>query len=176
MDLNPVMSELVAGNVVVRGEVKFFDARSLQPIRGLPGPGVGDGISNDSYLTYSPDGTTAAHVSSATVSMWDATSMRPVWSHPDSLATVSFSPDSRFIAVGGYRSTTPGHGVESLGGALKIYDATTGNLVLEHHVEKDEYGSESVPALAYSPDGRWLVVTVSAVENTIFWSRYPTPA
>jgi len=86
------------------------------------------------------------------------------------MATVSFSPDSRFIAVGGYRSTSPGYGVESLGGALKIYDATTGDLVQEHHVEESEYGSESVPALAYSPDGRWLALTVSTVDGGAgFW-------
>jgi WD40 repeat protein len=148
IDFNPNTAEITTSS---GGVVKFFDARSLQPTRSLPSAG---------RLIYSPDGTKIAHVG-AVVSMWDAISMRLLWSHPENLpdtfASVSFSPDSRYAAVGGYRGNKDD--IEAFGGALKIYDVASGNLLHEHHVETEErYTAENVPALAYSPDGRWLAV------------------
>lgn len=155
VDFNPNTAEIT---IEWGGEVRFLDARSLQPTRSLPNAG---------RLIYSPDGTKIAHISWTAVSMWDATSTRLLWSHPDKSATVSFSPNSKYSAVGGHRGYTEGRSdVETLGGALGIYDTVSGNLLYRHHVEKDKYDNEWVFALTYSPDGRWLAVRS---HNAIFW-------
>jgi len=80
--------------------------------------------------------------------IWDAHTgqKRRTYQHTDAwVDCVSFSPDGRFLAVGG------------MDGRTQVVDIETGQVVLA--VAHPDEGSQSITSVGLGPDGRWLATS-----------------
>jgi WD40 repeat protein/DNA-binding SARP family transcriptional activator len=115
-------------------------------------------------LTFSPDGTTlagsAAHgaavahpgAAGATVPIWDVATgelIRTLAGHDDLVSVVAHHPDGTRLLTG------------TLGGMLREWDATSGDLLGQHELGRD-------PVLAASDDGDgWVAVTAPETDAPV---------
>jgi WD40 repeat protein len=142
------------------------DNRAMQALTGSSASAV-------SAVAFSPDGRllAAAEGWANSVKIWEAASGRELrtltpptpgtatkpWDIqmpagiPRSIDTVTFSPDSRWVAAG------------DLSGVVRIWDLATGRERLSLKVSL-----EGILSLAFSPDGRWLL-TSSADKTVKLW-------
>lgn len=123
--------------------IHVWDAASGQTISTLVGHA---GIVWD--VKFSPDGRTLASVSSdGTAKIWDWRSGNLVKTldFPDQVGSASFSPDGQTFAVGGLDDP------QSLRAGIWVFSTNTWNPL----IKIPEY--VNITAMAYSPNGRWLV-------------------
>jgi WD40 repeat protein/tRNA A-37 threonylcarbamoyl transferase component Bud32 len=109
-------------------------------------------------MAFSPDSRRLASISwwkGGELKIWDTQSGAEILSIPgqDSAGTVAFSPDGRHVANDSYDSA-------------RIWDATTGKLVLEL---REHTAHQGVQRVEYSPDGRFLA-TISQDGTTRLWN------
>ena len=125
--------------------IRLWDAASGQSVGTL------DGHTGIVWaVAFSPDGQMLASVSSdATAKIWDWRSGTLLTSldFPGEVVSVSFSPDGHTLAVGGV--DTPENQVQHA--AVWIFSVGSWKPLFQ----LPEYWN--IAALAYSPDGRWLV-------------------
>ncbi len=98
-------------------------------------------------LAYSPNGKFLASGSFQEVIVWDAQTGTPrkrLTGFADRVVTVAFSPNSKLLATGG--------GAPTQDGEIKIFDAATGNLV----VDIKNGHSDTVFGVYFSPDSTKL--------------------
>jgi len=98
-------------------------------------------------LAYSKDGKYIASGSYTEVKIWDAALGIPkhtVGGFAASVVTLSFSPDSKLLAVGG--------GAPTEDGEIKVFDVVTGKVVTD--IKSGH--SDTVYGVCFSPDGKML--------------------
>lgn len=123
--------------------IHLWDVASGQEIGTLGGHG---GIVWN--VAFSPDGQMLASVSSdGTAKIWDWRNgdLLKTLDFPDQVGSVSFSPDGQALAVGGLDD------LQSLKAAIWIFSTSSWQPLLKI----PEY--VNITAMAYSPNGRWLV-------------------
>jgi WD40 repeat protein len=146
-------SAVVAG----RGsQIHVYDAGSGSYIRPLVNPELKDdkgaplGIAHLDIvqsLTFSPDGRWIASGGFREVILWDAQTgmLRRKWTEfADRVVALDFTKDGKLLATGG--------GAPTEDGEIKVFDVTTGNLVLDI---KNGH-SDTVFGVRFSPDGTKL--------------------
>jgi WD40 repeat protein len=125
--------------------IRLWDVATGQPLGTLNGhTGIVWGIA------FSPDVQMLASVSSdKTARIWDwrTGSLLKSLDFPGEAVSVSFSPDGHILAVGGVDE--PQNQVQN----AAIWTFSVGSW--QHQFKLPEY--LDIPAIAYSPDGRWLV-------------------
>jgi hypothetical protein len=158
--VHPVRAVAVApdksGVAVGRGnQIHIFDGGGTY-IRTLADPNLktADGkpvkaahMSLVESLAYSKDGKYIASGSYTEVKIWDAALGIPkhtVGGFAASVVTLSFSPDSKLLAVGG--------GAPTEDGEIKVFDVATGKVVTDI---KGGH-SDTVFGICFSPDGKML--------------------
>jgi RNA polymerase sigma factor (sigma-70 family) len=152
--------------------VRLWDASTGKEVGRLEGHPDGA-----TCLAFSPDGkrlVTAAGAWEGVPHVWDVGARKEMLHLGASARSVAFSPDGRFLAVGGRVSNGT---VEMLGQALQLWDTSTGKVVRQFHreprVEKrrgaiavgggkpvvvsEGPGPRFVNGVAFTPDGRCLV-------------------
>jgi WD40 repeat protein len=138
-------------------EVLLYDVKSGRRLGSLEG--------SAKSLKFSPDGRSLAglslHTGSATICrLWDVTTSRTILNFRDQLHRIQFSPNSRFLALGG------------LDEDVRLYDARSGVELGFFRYKK--YPPRNCPVvepsaiqdLAFSPDCKTLV---SVNETLKFW-------
>src|SRR5205823_2887135 len=103
-------------------------------------------------VQFSPDGRRLLVVGwSYGARLWDVATRRELWRAGQAWQTAAFSPDGRTVAI------SQGGGPEVI-----FLDATMGKersrLRMRTKAEEDQLNS--VTAIAYSPDGRWLAAAL----------------
>jgi WD40 repeat protein/serine/threonine protein kinase/tetratricopeptide (TPR) repeat protein len=112
-------------------------------------------LTDSGFVTLIPDGKVLATSGAKEVVFWDVHSCKRINRFPSAGGRVTFSPDRRFLAV-------------SAADAVVLHDATTGRQVRrlphgpsEAAVRQRRYFGEAGADLAFSPDGKLLVVATS---------------
>jgi WD40 repeat protein len=170
--VHPVRAVAVApdksGIAVGRGnQIHVFDGGGTY-IRTLTDPNLkaADGkpvkaahLSLVESLAYSKDGKYIASGSYTEVKIWDAalgTPKHTVGGFAASVVTMSFSPDSKLLAVGG--------GAPTEDGEIKVFDVATGKVVTD--IKSGH--SDTVFGVCFSPDGK-LLATCGADKFVKVW-------
>jgi WD40 repeat protein len=111
-------------------------------------------------LAYSPDGKTLVHAFDGRLRLWDLETEQyyQIISAVHWPSVLVFSPDGRFLAVGG----------ES--GWVKLLDWPNGRSIAEIGLPRD-----SVAAIAITPDGRRLIGATSYHDEITVWRREDEP-
>ena len=136
----------------VGGTASIWDAESEQLLTALGGHYSGDVVA----LSYSPDSKLLAIASwgtlePATVSVWDVKSGQTMWSqkaHRNSIQTIAFSPDGKYLATGGSRQYVR---TREIFAQVKLWDAQTGSLLKTLESEGEVF------SIAFSPDSKQVV-------------------
>jgi WD40 repeat protein len=159
--VNPVLGVAVSPDksavAASRGnQVHIYDAGSGAYIRSLIDPALttpdkkplaAAHLSLVESLAYSPDGRYLASGSYQEVILWDAMTGMPrlrLSGFSDRVVALAFSNSGKLLATGGGPATTDGE--------VKVFDITTGKLV----VELKNAHSDTVFGVAFSPDDKML--------------------
>jgi WD40 repeat protein len=126
-------------------------------------------------LAFTPDGGTLVTATpGADVKLWDAATGRErgtLTGHPADIGAVAVSPDGRLVAAGLRHPPGQGEVDEITPTAVTLWDVTTGAAVATVPVTKHP---EQMESLAFSPDGRLLVVC-SGGGRGLIWDVTTTP-
>jgi WD40 repeat protein len=151
--ISPDKTTVAAGRA---NELHVYDAGSGNYLRPLIDPGLTtpDGkplaaahLSIVEALAYSPTNKVLASGSFQEVVLWDAQTgalCKRLPGFADRVVTLAFSPNGKWLATGG--------GAPTEDGEIKIFDADSGNLV----VEIKNGHSDTVFGVCFSPDGTKL--------------------
>jgi WD40 repeat protein len=121
------------------GSIAIWSIDTTTPQLTIPGEGGGS-----FSLAFSPDGRLLASTSSNSgiIWLWDAQTgkaQRILYTGESQLRQITFGPDATRLAVSSYA------------GAVQVWDVTNSRALVTHRLE-----SASDPAIAYSPNGRYL--------------------
>jgi WD40 repeat protein len=137
-------------------QIHLYDAGSGTHIRTLLDPGLttpdrqpipAAHLAIVEALAFSPDGKYLASGAFQEVILWDAQTgvlRKRISGFADRVVALAFSSDSKLLATGG--------GAPAEDGEIKVFDATTGNVV----VEIKNGHSDTVFGVCFSPDGTKL--------------------
>lgn len=138
-----------AGFTTGRGELRSFDAGTLEPI-GTP-------IDVGSEFTDGDVNRDGSHIVVASrdkvARVWDLKSGKPItppMRHPDKIHAVRFSPDGRLIATTTGSTNANAH----TWAVVYLWDAATGQLVSPPLRHSDP--RQLIESVTFSPDGQWL--------------------
>ncbi len=146
-------------------KVKLWTTRTGERSQTLEGAWVGW-----RSVAFSPDGKRLAavgdgrqpaeHGGGEPFRLWDAGTGEPIWTAPAveppaEFFAVAFSPDGKFLAVGG-RSPASFGGYDAKIGVLRLHDPRSGKLL------RSITGLDDVWALAFAPDGKALAVATNS--------------
>jgi len=110
------------------------------------------------FTTYSYSGTRIAIINDKTVEVWDTKTMQLLTTlsgHKDSISSIAFSPNSKYIATASYDRTT------------RLWDVETGQTLVTLT------DRAWVTDVAFSPDGKHIV-TASGDNTVRIWLTLPT--
>ncbi|MDE0299131.1 MAG: cohesin domain-containing protein [Candidatus Poribacteria bacterium] len=123
------------------GDIRLWDASTLEHKRTLGGPGT--------RVTYSPDGRMLASGDYVgAVHVWDALTGEiklKLEGHTSHVTSVAYSPDGLTIASGGERDEW------TVDNTVRLWDALTGE-----HIRTLKGHTKGVTSIAYHPDGGTL--------------------
>ncbi|HEY2412748.1 MAG TPA: WD40 repeat domain-containing protein [Pirellulaceae bacterium] len=126
--------------------------------RLLSFPG-GNGRYDGWTVLFSPDGSRLLRLSDSVLKVWDAQSGREMFSIDSIPNTIVFSPDAKRlaagVAVGAWNRTRQAYN----GGAVKIWDAHTGELLSTFRSHTAE-----VTQVVFSPDSRRIISVAGSEE------------
>ncbi len=130
------------------------DVRSYDPVTGREATGRSSYPDDVSSIAFSPDGKKLAVYSGKVVQLLDPVTRREIWrgQFPDGWR-VTFSPDSRMLAIG----TTQG--------SVILWDVVAQSQIARWPGHRFLY----VGSLEFSPDGRLLAVACGGVKAALVW-------
>lgn len=141
--------QIITGDA--KGAIQFRDAATGQLLRTLTGQS-GEII----QLAVSPDGRwLAAGSTEQGVTLWELATGRMVYTHnlPAPVLSVAFAPDGQRLAAVGYNSQ------------VDLWDAATGRNGVSFQPTTNP--NDIFAALAFTPDGRQLLVTRDAIISVL---------
>jgi len=155
MAFSPDGKQIVTGSGDKNKTIQVWNAVTGNEVLKINHPG--------DCVSFSPDGKRIASTDGNDIQVWDVSSCKELMTlsgHESAIWSMSYSPDGTKIASGGRDKT------------VRVWDAMTGVEIMTlrgHGDEAAEWYENTVSSVAFSPDGKRIIVSGSFNNTVRIW-------